>query len=93
MFDRFLLASLLLIFSQLATAAENFITHETTPYPPACVSTADLEDVFTPSSSRIVYGSSIVQLTGWPDTNVKANVEMEVYRRGCSDTDRSVMFI
>lgn len=93
MFRNYLIAGLALLFSQTIFGIENFITHSTTPYPPACLSTADLEDVFTPSSTRAVYASDIIGLTASPDTNAMVSVEVEIYRRGCVDENRSVMFM
>jgi hypothetical protein len=93
MFRNYFIAGLALLFSQSIFGIENYITHSTTPYPPACVSTADLADVFTPSSTRAVYASDFISLTASPDTGAKVNVEMEIYRRGCVDENRSVMFM
>lgn len=93
MYRNHLVAGLALLLSQTVFGIENFITQSTTPYPPACVSTADLADVFTPSGTRVVYASDFISLTASPDTNNKVSVEMEIYRRGCSDENRSVMFM
>ena len=93
MFRNYLITGLALLFSNTVSGIENFITHATTPYPPACVSTADLEDVFTPSSTRVVYASDFISLTASPDTSAMVSVEMEIYRRGCADENRSVMFL
>jgi len=93
MLNKLSLASLVLFFSQTAVGIENFITHATTLYPPACVSTAPLEEVFTPSGTRVTTIDQLVELTAYPDTRNKATVEMKIFRRGCSDPERSVMFI
>lgn len=87
------LAGLVLFFSQTALGIENFITHATTLYPPACVSTAPLDEVFTPSGTRVQYLNELVDFTAYPDTSKKAAVEVGIYRRGCMDPERSVMFI
>ena len=93
MFKKLFFTGLVLFFSQTAIGIENFITHATTLYPPACVSTAPLEEVFTPSGTRVQFLDQLVDLTAYPDTGNKASVEVKIFRRGCSDPDRSVMFI
>lgn len=93
MLKKLALAGLVLLFSQTAMGIENFITHATTLYPPACVSTAPLEEVSTPSGTRIQFLNQLVSLTAFPDTGDKADVEVNIYRRGCSDPERGVMFI
>ncbi len=98
MFNRFSLASLVLFFSQaafsqVAFGIENFITQATTLYPPACVSTAPLEEVSTPSDTRDVFLGQMGKYTAYPDTKKQADVEVFVYRRGCKDPDRSVIFL
>jgi len=93
MLNKLSLAGLMLFFSQTAVGIENFITHATTLYPPACVSTAPLGEVSTPSSTRIQFLNQLVDLTAYPNTNNKADVEVLVYRRGCKDPERGVMFI
>lgn len=82
---------LLLIFSHTAIGIENFITHATTLYPPACVSTAPLEEVFTPSGTKVQFLDQLVKFTAFPDTNNKADVEVKILRRGCIDPERSVI--
>ena len=93
MLNKLSLAILMLFFSQAAVGIENFVTHATTLYPPACVSTAPLEQVFTPSDSRDVFLARLIRLTSFPDTNEQEDVEVFVYRRGCKDPDRSVIFL
>lgn len=93
MLNKLSLAGLVLFFSQTAVGIENFITHATTLYPPACVSTAPLEEVFTPSGTRFTSLDQLVDLTAYPDTSDKAAVEVKILRRGCSDPERSVMLI
>lgn len=93
MLNKMSLAGLVLFFSQTAVGIENFVTHATTLYPPACLSTAPLEEVNTPSGTKFTSLDQLVDLTAYPDTKIKASVEVKVLRRGCSDPDRSVMFI
>jgi hypothetical protein len=93
MFRIYYSASLALLFSTAAFGAENFVTHATTPYPPACVSTADLGEVGTPSNTRITFLNQLVGLTAYPNTSETANVEMTIIRRGCKDPDRGVLMV
>jgi len=93
MLKKLSLAGLVLFFSQTAFGIENFITHATTLYPPACVSTAPLNEVFTPSGTKVESLNQLVKLTAFPNTNNMADVEVIIYRRGCKDPERSVMFI
>jgi len=93
MFSRLSLAGLALLFSQAVFSIENFVTQATTLYPPACVSTAPLEQVSTPSDSRDVFLAQIGKYTAYPDTTSQADVEVFVFRRGCKDPDRSVIFL
>lgn len=93
MLNRLTVLSLLLFFSQTTLAIENFITQATTLYPPACVSTASHDEVFTPSNTRITFLDQLVKFTGFPDTKDTPEVEVSVFRRGCKDPDRAVMFI
>jgi len=90
---KLLLTGLMLFFSQTALGIENFITQATTLYPPACVSTAPLELVFTPSDTRDIFLGQMGKYTSFPDTQNQQNVEVFVYRRGCKDPDRSVIFL
>ncbi len=91
MFNKLFLAGLAALITQTVLANENFVTQSTTPYPPACMSTGD-SDNLTPSDTRRVYASDIIKFSAWQDSDVTANVEVEIYRRGCSDPDRSVLF-
>lgn len=93
MLKKLSVAGLLLVVSQTAVGIENFITHATTLYPPACVSTANFEEVFTPSGTRVQFLDELVMLTSFPDTNSDVSVEMRIFRRGCKDPERSVIYI
>ncbi len=93
MFNKLCLAGVMLFFSQAVLGIENFVTNATTLYPPACVSTAPLEDVSTPSGTRDIFLAQIGKYTSFPDTQNKVDVEMFVYRRGCKDPERSVIFL
>jgi len=94
MLKKYYFAGLAVLLSSSAFAIENFVTQATTPYPPACMSTADPEEVFTPSGTKIVYLDQLVsEFTAFPETKNNATVEMKIERRGCKDTDRSVILV
>lgn len=94
MFKKYYLAGLAVLMSPTAFAIENFVTHATTLYPPACLSTAGVEEVFTPSETRIAYlDQTVSQFTAFPDTKNNATVDMQIVRRGCKDSDRSVLLV
>jgi len=61
MLNKMSLAGLVLFFSQTAVGIENFVTHATTLYPPACVSTAPLEEVSTPSGTKFTSLDQLVE--------------------------------
>ena len=93
MFKKYYLTGLAVLLSPTAFAIENFVTQATTLYPPACLSTAPLEEVFTPSGSRIAYLDQLTKFTAFPNTGNDATVEMQIVRRGCKDPDRSVILV
>lgn len=72
-------------------ARDNFVTSPTVPYPPGCVS-SDNSGLPTPTSSRQVYADDLITLTdagGGSD----ATVNVQVYRRGCIEDGRSLLYI
>ncbi len=74
-----------------AHARDNFVTSPTAPYPPGCVS-SDNSGVSTPTFSRQTYNDSIISLTdatGGSD----ASVNLRVFRRGCIEEDRTLLYI
>ena len=77
------------LFSQSATARDNFVTSPTAPYPPGCTS-SDNRGISTPTQSRQVYADDAIQLTdaaGGSDISVN----VLIYRQGCIEDNRSVM--
>lgn len=74
-----------------ALARDNFVTSPTAPYPPGCVS-SDNFGVSTPTFARQVYNDSIITLAdaaGGADNNVN----LLVYRRGCTEENRSLLYV
>ncbi|MEM1412486.1 MAG: hypothetical protein AAGH19_09010 [Pseudomonadota bacterium] len=74
-----------------AEARDNFVTSPTAPYPPGCTSSNNT-GVITPTGGRQVYNDSNITLRdagGGSD----ANVNLQVFRRGCIDEDRSLMYV
>lgn len=93
MFKKYYPAVLAVLFSANAFAIENFVTQATTLYPPACLSTAGPDEVFTPSQTRIAFLDQVVKFTAFPETKNDASIDMQIVRRGCKDPDRSVILV
>jgi hypothetical protein len=93
MFKNYYLVVLAILISPTALALENFVTQASTLYPPACLSTGAIEEVNTPSVSKITFASQLVNFTAYPDTDLNASVEIEIVRRGCKDPERSVILV
>lgn len=92
MLQRILIACLALSNTTAAFAIELFETNPTTLYPPGCVSTTR-SGLTTPTSSRQVYGQDVINLTNAADETKTTSVNVEIFRRGCIEPDRSVMYI
>ena len=91
MYKPYLLAAGLLT-SQAALAIELFETNPTTPYPPGCISTT-LDGLTSPTGGRQVYGDDVLSFSGFPDTSNDALVNTQIFRRGCIEENRSILFI
>ncbi len=74
-----------------AEARDNFVTSPTAPYPPGCVSSNNA-GVSTPTTSRQVYADDIITLTDAAG-GADAGVNVQVYRRGCIEEGRSLLYI
>lgn len=73
-------------------ARELFETSATTPYPPGCMSNR-FDDLTTPTGSRQTYADDLVTFADAKDPSLSASVNVTVFRRGCKDPDRSVLFM
>ncbi len=77
--------------SPVAQARDNFVTSQTTPFPPGCMSSNN-SGISTPSGGRLVYNDSRITLSDVVDgSDVPAN--LLVFRRGCIEANRSVLFV
>lgn len=77
--------------SPMAQARDNFVTSQTTPFPPGCMSSNNA-GISTPSGGRQVYNDSTITLSDIGG-NSDANVGLLVFRRGCIESNRSVLFV
>lgn len=92
MIQRLIILALSLSCGPAVFAAELFETNPTTPYPPGCISTTR-DGLDTPSSGRLVYAQDVIVLTNAGAGGGTANVQTTVFRRGCTEPGRSVLFI
>jgi hypothetical protein len=92
MFKKYLIIGLAIMTSQATLARELFETNPTTVYPPGCLSNFT-NGITTPTGSRQLYAQDVVSFQRSDDASKTANVEVQIFRRGCREENRSVLYV
>jgi hypothetical protein len=77
------------IFPVTTSATENFYSNPTTLYPPACATNYQISDQLPWKGSDITSG--LIHLQEAADKTQIHDVNIRVYRRGCSEPGRSIL--
>ena len=83
------LLGLLLAASFPVWSAENFLSNPTTPYPPGCATNYPLVLEMPGKESDI--NSATVYMYEADDAASQHEVAVRIWRRGCSESDRSLL--
>ena len=84
------LVGLLFAVSNPVWSAENFLSNPTTPYPPGCATNFPLVLEMPGKESDI--NSATVFMYEADDSSSQHEVAVRIWRRGCTESDRSLLF-
>ena len=84
------LVGLLFAISTPVWSAENFLSNPTTPYPPGCATNYPLVLEMPGTDSDI--HSATVYMYEADEASSQHEVAIRIWRRGCSESDRSLLF-
>jgi len=77
------------IFPATALATENYLNNPTTPYPPGCATNYQIADQFPGKEADINSGTVLMKEAA--DPSVLHDVDVRIWRRGCTEPDRSLL--
>jgi len=83
-----------LIFNSSSVCAfESYYTHWWTPYPPSCVFTLTLPQGADTLGENQPLVSETINLSSSDNTFTTVSIEIEVFRRSCTEDNRSALFM